>query len=287
MNRFSDTNNDGLVTVEECIALGSKFLERIGTVRRSPFAPEDFETWNASQICNYMDYNNTGILNPNSFFFYARNFWDNSHSEWGYENRWLQQSCEHCEWWGSILGENSKSAITCSTPESQSDEKPTDVSNDDKSTNVSNYTCIDGWVDEKIYSENYYVCDIACEDLKDCSDCGSNSMCYILQTFFTVGDADRNLKISVNECESIMALFASVVTSYWNGYDADWLSMTNREKCLDMDINNDFHTHPDETIRIFQHFMNFTYVATRAWEFENRFKQVSCEHCEWYLTYEF
>lgn len=85
---LADTNNDGIHTVEECIDLVStKLADSFSVITRNQFAPEDFEDWNVSETCNYMDYNNEGILRPNSFFYYGRNFNKVSHSDWGYNNR--------------------------------------------------------------------------------------------------------------------------------------------------------------------------------------------------------
>jgi len=169
--------------------------------------------------------------------------------------------------------DKSASSITCPEPKREP-------------LNLPNSTCLPSWLDEKFNLGNdFYACDTACEDLQDCSDCSSNSTCSILEKFFTLGDQDKDFKISTTECEFILLIASSTLTSYMNGYDTDWMSMSNGDKCSDLDLNNDLYIYPDEAIRIFQHFMVFHNETARDWEFQNRYKQVTCDHCEWYEKY--
>lgn len=102
-----------------------------------------------------------------------------------------------------------------------------------------------------------------------------------------MGDFDKDFKISTIECEMVLLFASSTIASHWNGYDSVWMTMSNGNKCSDLDLNNDLYIYPDEAIRLFQHFMVFDTETTRDWEFHNRYKQVSCDHCDWYDKYRF
>ena len=62
--------------------------------------------------------------------------------------------------------------------------------------------------------------------------------------------------------------------------------MSNEEKCDKADSNVDGNIHPDEIISFSRHIIPLG-TTSEQWEFENRFKQVSCEHCPWYEKYNF
>ena len=160
--------------------------------------------------------------------------------------------------------------------------------NEEQSPNKSVATCMNNWVDEKLNpNSDYFVCDTVCEDLEDCSDCGTGSMCQFLGEFFSRGDiVDKDLKISIIECNIILYHISDFIASSWNKYDTSWISMSNEDKCADVDLNNDAYLHPDETTRLFQHFMNYS-STNQKWEYENRYKQVTCKQCEWYEIYNF
>ena len=112
-------------------------------------------------------------------------------------------------------------------------------------------------------------------------------MCYILYLLFSNGDTDRDSKVSTSECEIVLNTFLALISFYWNEYDKVWISKSNKDKCEDMDANSDTYLHPNETIRIFQHFMDFSSEIPQDLEFQTRYTQVTCEQCEWYDIYNF
>ena len=149
-------------------------------------------------------------------------------------------------------------------------------------------SCLSSWVDEKVnLPSSFYVCDKNCADLQDCTDCDSNSMFHVVENFFSNGDFDHDDKISISECKMVVQFASSSLMLYWNGYDTEWEGLSYEGKCAESDTNDDLYLHPDEMIGFFKHFMNFSSKETRQWEFENRYKQVSCDQCEWYQTYNF
>jgi len=114
-------------------------------------------------------------------------------------------------------------------------------------------------------------------------------MCYALELIFLTGDSNNDQKLSTSECTSFLEVNSFLISSFWNGYDTSWWSMSSEEKCANIDSNIDGNIHPDEMIALSKHLMtlNITSEATLQWEFENRFKQVSCEQCDWYEVYNF
>jgi len=144
-------------------------------------------------------------------------------------------------------------------------------------------------VDEKIHLNNgYYACDTLCDGEADCSDCGNGSICNALGLVFSSGDFNNDQIFSTSECSSYLELDSSLL-SFWNGYDTYWWSMSNEEKCFDVDTNMDDIIHSDEMVALSKHLLTLdvTSESTRQWEFENRYTQVSCEQCDWYQVYNF
>lgn len=100
-----DTNNDGLLTVVECYDGEDMFIQMLANhMKGNQWAPEDFESWNITKACNYMDNNKDGVMQEDGFFFLIRNFLYATFSDWGYENRWLQKTCSHCTWYSDLEG---------------------------------------------------------------------------------------------------------------------------------------------------------------------------------------
>ena len=235
-----------------------------------------------SERCNQVDLNNNGYLDFDEGFFWFPMF-NPIVDATSTSDRQQQQTCSHCSWYDSQQAANVPSSLPATTiAPSSEDEMQTQPPYE------SNATCLTTWVDEKntLYSE-YYICDTACDDSIDCSDCDSKSMCSLLGLFFTDGDFSNDGMLVIYECGIIMSYISTTALSGGNGYDTVWWSMSNSGRCQELDTNNDGAINSEEIIQISKHFMRFDENSeeTEQWEFENRYLQVSCDHCDWYDTY--
>lgn len=103
-----------------------------------------------------------------------------------------------------------------------------------------------------------------------------------------LGDVNYDKKLSTSECEDFLNSYPAV-PALWNGYDNTWYGLSNEEKCAELDSNIDSQIKPDELMVIVRHlmFLGDSSEANLQWEFENRYKQISCKQCNWYENYIF
>lgn len=268
---LADSNKDMQMDFEECLML-------VKTIPWNAWVEDEVAVWDGTDEitkCNYIDVNSDGIIDHREIFEVSTYIFNPDH-----ENRYLQQTCSHCHYYELVALVNN--SPTCTSP-SIANEIPS------HDPTESNSVCLSRWVDEKNCPESdYFVCDTVCDDSGDCSDCDSPSLCYILGLFFSSGDVTNDQKLSKIECTVVLDYLSKTDLS-GNGYDTAWWSLSNREKCSDLDLNNDAFIHPAELIHISKHIMSLgdSSEATQQWEFEHRHIQVSCNQCSWYDTYNF
>jgi len=81
---------------------------------------------NNSQRFKHADIDKNGIFEGDAeLFYFVRNIESMAYSEWGYENRWRQQTCSHCYWYKEAGWDNISVGALTELPTSNEELLPT------------------------------------------------------------------------------------------------------------------------------------------------------------------
>jgi len=90
--------HDGKPTIEQSSTTFNAVTSLVGYNNYDP----EFQSMNSTQRFNLADIDKNGFIQGDAeIFWFARNLEYMAWSQWGYENRWHQQSCSHCYWYSS------------------------------------------------------------------------------------------------------------------------------------------------------------------------------------------